>query len=146
MKKSVRRIVLLSLVLILVCSLAVSSFAVSGFLADTCEGINIEMLGTLERYDAEGEIIVDCIYGASYYKIDAALTYYPKPGGSPSISAEPHSSSATYYTSGSSDAVREYAATFTTDQDCFSMIFVTFHYTTTVYGTTYRSGPLSLEY
>ena len=147
MKKTARRTLSLVLTLVIICALAVSAFAASDFWVGECDGTTFEMLADIERYKVSTDVVTDYIYGYSRCNIDVTYTYYPMPAGSLAVTDD-DSSYNTYYTNGSSDAVREESLEVDLSGSCFSMISATFNYTVGMnrIPDTYVSPGYSVEY
>lgn len=147
MKKSARKTLSLALSLVLICALAATIFAASDGWGDHYQGIYIDMVGEVNRYDASGEVFVDYIYGASRLEIDMTYTYYPKPAGSPAATLV-HSDYETSNNFSSAGAMRELSTTVDLKGSCHSMIAVTYHFNAEFPYSIgrFESAPYSIEY
>ena len=144
--KKFRKISALMLALALICALSASVFAASDSWVEMCGSNEVEMEGTVNRYDASGTMYVNYIYGMSYAKISTTYTYYPMPAGSRPVT-DTDSDSDYFYGTNAADAVRDYS-TSVTPSGCFSMIAVTYNFKMNLerIGTAFESAPHSIEY
>ena len=147
MKKSARRTLSLVLTLVLICALAVSTFAASDFWVGECDGTEFEMLADLKERKVSTDVVTDYVYGYSRCNIDVTFTYYPSYGGSIPVTDDA-SNHKTYYTTGSHDAVKEQSLTVDQSAACRQMIDATFNYTVELNRIldTYVSPTYSIEY
>ena len=144
--KKFRKISALMLALALICALSASVFAASDSWVEMCGSNEVEMEGTVNRYDASGTMYVNYIYGMSYAKISTTCTYYPMPAGSRAVTHN-YSDSDYFYGTSAADAVRDYSIS-VTPSGCFSMIAVTYNFKMNLerIGTAFESAPYSIEY
>ena len=147
MKKTTRTILSLVLTLVLICALAVSTFAAFDSWVGECDGTEFEMLADLEERKVSTNVVTDYIYGYSRCDIDVTYSYIPSYGGHHPVidTANNHK---TYYTTGSHDAVREQSLEVDLSFSCNSMIDATFNYTVALNRIldTYVSPTYFLEY
>ena len=147
MKTKFRKIAALTLSLVLICALAATVFAASDGWGDHYQGIYIDMVGEVNRYDASGEVFVDYIYGASRLEIDMTYTYYPMPAGS-LARTESYSDYETYNSISTAGALRDFSTTVDLHGSCHSMIAVTYHFNAEFPYSIgrFESAPYSIEY